>query len=110
MLTVIMLTVVMLSVILNILQRGARKLTGENLKVVWAKFSTLSWAVFIMSAIARYGSTRNHLKLKTRPRFCPVSISLSFLLVYKCNKFYDIQTRQGPKGKWINAFLKNEFI
>jgi len=24
------------------LERGARKLTGENLKVVWAEFSTLS--------------------------------------------------------------------
>jgi hypothetical protein len=25
---------------------GARKLTGENLKLVWAEFSTISWAVF----------------------------------------------------------------
>jgi hypothetical protein len=25
--------------------------TGENQKVVWAKFSTLSWTVFVMSAI-----------------------------------------------------------
>jgi hypothetical protein len=24
------------------LQRGARKLTGENLKLVWAEFSTIS--------------------------------------------------------------------
>jgi hypothetical protein len=63
-----------------------------------------------MSAIARYGSTRNHLKLKTRPRFCPVRLILSFLVVYKCNTFYDIQTRQDPKGKGINTFLKNELI
>jgi hypothetical protein len=26
----------------NMLYRGAQKLAGENLKVVWAKFSTLS--------------------------------------------------------------------
>jgi hypothetical protein len=26
----------------KILVRGARKLTGENLKLVWAKFSTIS--------------------------------------------------------------------
>jgi hypothetical protein len=26
---------------------GARKLTGENLKVFWAKFSTLSLAVWL---------------------------------------------------------------
>jgi hypothetical protein len=27
------------------LSRGAQKLKGEKLKVVWAEFSTLSWAV-----------------------------------------------------------------
>ncbi len=32
--------------------RGALKLKGENLRVVGAEFSTLSWAVFVMSAIA----------------------------------------------------------
>jgi len=39
---------------------------GENLKVVWAKFSALSLAVLVMSV------TNPHLKLKTVPRFCPV--------------------------------------
>ncbi len=29
------------------LRRGAQNLTGGNLKVVWAEFSTLSWAVLI---------------------------------------------------------------
>ncbi len=29
--------------------RGAPKLTGENLKLVWAEFSTLSQAVLMMS-------------------------------------------------------------
>ncbi len=28
---------------------GARKLTGDNLKLVWAEFSTLSQAVLMMS-------------------------------------------------------------
>jgi hypothetical protein len=27
--------------------RGAQKLTGDNLKVVWAKFSTLSQAILL---------------------------------------------------------------
>ncbi len=31
---------------------GAQKLTGDNLKVVWAEFSTLSLAVLITSATA----------------------------------------------------------
>jgi hypothetical protein len=31
---------------------GAQKLMGDNLKVVWAEFSTLSLAVLIMSATA----------------------------------------------------------
>ncbi len=37
---IVMLKAVMLRVIMW--NRGARKLTGENLKVVWAEFSTLS--------------------------------------------------------------------
>jgi hypothetical protein len=30
------------------MMQGARKLTGENLKLVWAEFSTLSKAVLMM--------------------------------------------------------------
>ncbi len=52
-------------------------LTGEKLKVVWAEFSTLSLAVLIMRATAWHRQTHPHAKLKTRPRFCPVSLSLS---------------------------------
>ncbi len=55
---------------------GARKRTGENLKVVWAEFSTLSLAVLVMSVTARYRQACPHLNLKTRPRFCPVSSGL----------------------------------
>ncbi len=32
-------------------KQGAQKLTRENLKVAWAKFSTLSEAVFAMCVI-----------------------------------------------------------
>ena len=28
-----------------------RKLTGDNLRVVWAEFSTLSWVYFVMSVM-----------------------------------------------------------
>jgi hypothetical protein len=42
---------------------------GENIKVVWAKFSTLSWAVLVMSTIVWHIQTRPHLELKNRPRF-----------------------------------------
>ncbi len=33
------------------LQWGERSLTGENLDVVWAKFSTLIWAVLLIIRI-----------------------------------------------------------
>jgi hypothetical protein len=38
---------------------------GENLKVARAKFSTLSWAVFVISKIARHTQARPRLELKT---------------------------------------------
>ncbi len=37
--------------------RGARKLTGENLKVVWAEFSTLSLAILLCMQL--YGIYRS---------------------------------------------------
>ena len=40
------------------LQRGAQKLMGENLKVVWAEFSTLSLAVLLcvqLHGLCKYG-------------------------------------------------------
>jgi hypothetical protein len=36
----------------------------EDLKVVCTEFSTLSLAVFVMSAISWYGQARPHLKLR----------------------------------------------
>ncbi len=68
---------------------GVQKLMGENLKVVWAKFSTLSWAVLIISATAWYRQKRQHFKLKTQLRFCPVNLSLSMEqpILVSCNIF-----------------------
>jgi hypothetical protein len=43
---IVMLSFAMLSFVM--LSRGAPKLMGENLKVVWAEFSTLSWAVLLL--------------------------------------------------------------
>jgi hypothetical protein len=37
--------------------------TGDNLKVVNAKFSTLGWAVYIMSVISWKRHARQHLEL-----------------------------------------------
>jgi hypothetical protein len=47
-------------------------LTGQKLKAVWTKFSTLSLAVFVMSATAWYTQGQTHQELKTVRRFCPV--------------------------------------
>ncbi len=53
--------------------RGARKLMGENLKVVWAKFSSLSLVVCICLQV----QVQTGLEWKTRPKFCTVGLSLS---------------------------------
>ncbi len=45
---------------------------GENLKVFWAKFSTLNKTVFVIIVIIQYRQARPHLELKTRPRFSPL--------------------------------------
>ncbi len=50
---------------------------GEKLNVVWAEFSTLSWAAFVMSGMIWHMQARPRLELKTRPRFYPVNISFS---------------------------------
>jgi hypothetical protein len=57
--------------------RGVRKPTGENLIVARDEFSTLILAVFVVSAIEWHRQTRPHPELKTRPRFCPVTLNLS---------------------------------
>jgi len=54
---------------------------GDIIKFVWAEFSTLSQAVFVMSVIARHRQARPHQVLKTQPRFYPVSLNYSY---YKC--------------------------
>ncbi len=52
-----------------------QKLSGVKLKVVWAKFSTLSLAVFVMSVIMWHSQARPHLELKTWHRFCLLRLS-----------------------------------
>ncbi len=60
--------------------RGARKLMGENLKVVLDEFSTLSWAVLQNVYTSWPIQIRLSLELKNQPRFCAVSLSLSIVL------------------------------
>ncbi len=54
---------------------------GENLKQVWAEFSTLSYFKSSLSLddvhVHIYEGAHPHLYLKTQPRFSPVSLSLS---------------------------------
>jgi hypothetical protein len=59
------------------MDRGARKLIGENLKVVWAELSTLSSVVLQNGYIAWPVQIRPSLDLKSLPRFRRVSLSLS---------------------------------
>ncbi len=56
--------------------QGVVKLTGDNLIFDRTKFSALSQAVFVMIVITWHTGAHPHLELKTRPRFCPVSLSL----------------------------------
>ncbi len=44
------------------MHRGVPKLTGVNLKVVWVEFSTLSYAVFVMSVFAWHRQALPHLE------------------------------------------------
>ncbi len=53
-----------------------QKLTGDTLKVVLVKFTPLSLAVFVRCVVAWHRQVRPHLDFKTRPRFCPDSLSL----------------------------------
>ncbi len=48
---------------------GSAKANGENLRVFWAEFSTLSQAVFVMSVITGHAQSCSHLELKARPVF-----------------------------------------
>jgi hypothetical protein len=52
---------------------GARDLTGERLKGVWAKFSMSSLVVLVISVTALHRQAQLHLELKTQPRFSPVT-------------------------------------
>ncbi len=60
---------------------GVQKLTGDKLKVVWAKFSSSSKVVLVMSVTAWHTQERPHLELKTRPWIHHDSLSLSMVWV-----------------------------
>ncbi len=74
--------------------RGARKLTGENLKVVWAEFSTLVGPFCYVCNYMAYREACLSLELQTRPRFRPVSLSLSMVsltVILQSNKLETFQ-------------------
>jgi hypothetical protein len=50
---------------------------GDNLKVVLDEFSTISLAVSVMTSIVWHAQAQPCLELKTWPRCCTVSLSLS---------------------------------
>jgi hypothetical protein len=55
----------------------AQKLTGDNLKVVCAEFTTVRYGVFVMSVMTIQRQAHPHLQLQTWPRFGPLSLSLT---------------------------------
>jgi hypothetical protein len=73
-------------------------LSGVKLKVVWAKFSTLSLAVFVMNVIMWHAQERPHLELKPRRMFCPLSLSQSILSGFIYIYIYTLQFCQAVNG------------
>ncbi len=63
-----------------ILKRGARKLKGENLKVVLDQVFKYKLGCFDDVHVLIYGDARALLQLKSRPRYSPFSYSLSMLI------------------------------
>jgi hypothetical protein len=57
--------------------RGVQKLTGKNLKVVWGQVFHFKLDSFAVIKEVHGAKARPCLKLKTRPRFYPASLSLS---------------------------------
>jgi hypothetical protein len=60
---------------------GSAKSNGREPKSCLARVFNFKLGRFVMSAMARYRRTHPHLKLKTRPRFSPVSLSLSMVVI-----------------------------
>jgi hypothetical protein len=57
----------------------ARKLMGENLKVVLCWVFNFKFGSFVMSGIRWHTQQLLHLELKTQPGFCPVGLSMSMV-------------------------------
>jgi len=74
------------------LNLGVRKLTGDNLKLVF----NFKLGCFDGVLVLIYADACPHLKLKTRPRFSPVSLILSMIKpILKVR--YQLQTSDGSK-------------
>ncbi len=69
-----------------------RKLTGDNLKVAWAGFSTYNLASFSIMQKVHGVHSRPHLKLENQRKFCPV-----------CRRFNPIISRlmHAPCTGWL---------
>ncbi len=57
--------------------QGVRNLMREYLKLVWAIVFNYKLGCFGYVHVLNYVDAHPHLKLKTRPRFSPVSLILS---------------------------------
>ncbi len=64
----------------QVMTRGVPKLTGGNLKLVWAEFSNISQAVSMMCMYFIQVDARPHLQLKTRGERKPTHLTSVFSL------------------------------
>ncbi len=85
---------------LSALHRGAEYLTGENLKVVWAKFSTLFYIILLYCAVSACRDMQPLLELKTQPRVHPVSLSVSMIA---CTRSFNNSWRKKAWVFYINT-------
>ncbi len=68
----------------------SRKLIGETQKVVWAKFSTLSWAVFVMSVISMAETSMSTTRLENSAKV----LSCQFKFVHALKDHLHVQIQQ----------------
>jgi hypothetical protein len=64
------------------------KLTGENLKVVWVQFSTLSQSFLLHDNVNVWHTSSPPYSWKLGKGFCPVSWSLSMIVVATLNYMF----------------------
>ncbi len=91
----------------NKLQRGAQKLTGENLKVVWAEFSTLSQAILLCMQLHGIYKSMPQLRLANSAQVSPCW--LKFVHGYSPDKYFNyiiIFTMQVRQNLPYNSILQ----